>query len=371
MINALDSSYNLIGGAVGDTTQSPFIDRWLKSKRLSEIFRHTAPTDDIDTFRDDIIQACKNYRADAILASGTTITNYLSFIKNDFQASTNCTVLVEDYMKLKTVADKWNCYELCQKIGIPTPRSVLLTSESDLQTIVNHFQFPVIAKPRDSFASRGVHLFSSQDEFNKYASTQTNDKFLNSTYLVQEIVSGELHDVTSCSNSGRVMSMLTQQRLMTLYDFGGGGIINQTTDEPDLRTDAEKIIKYLNWNGILEFDFIVNERGHYLLECNPKIWGTTALTVAAGLNMPQQLIDLFVLKKNVEPMANYQVGLQYKWLFPECVYHWTTKPRTVAAVTRRIKNTFHRNGAHRVMHNIAWSDTLHLIGIVLNKSQFS
>ena len=371
VVNALDSSYRLIGGAVARLKTTRAQDRWLKHHRLSEIFRHADPSKEPDEFERDIIEACQHYQADAIIATGTEMSNRLSYIKPSIEASTTTRVLIEDFEKLNRLSDKWHCYQLCQSLDIPMPRTILGASQNDMATVCETFNFPVIAKPRNSFASKGLRIFKSPDELKASIKAGIPPRFSDASYIFQEMVYGELHDVTSCSVNGRVVSMLTQKRVATLYDFGGGGIINLTTDDKSLKAYAGRIISYLQWNGILEFDFIKDGRESYLLECNPKIWGTTALTVAAGLNMPQQLIDYFVLKQPIKSLDKYEINLQYKWLFPECLYHWLTSPRTPGAIWRRIKKTLGSNGAAQTLHNLNRRDLPHLFGIVLNKSSLS
>jgi predicted ATP-grasp superfamily ATP-dependent carboligase len=188
--------------------------------------------------------------------------------------------------------------------------------------------------------------------------------------IVQQAIKGDLHDVTACSKNGSVVSMLSQHRLVALYDFGGGGIVNKTTYEPVPMEYAMDILRHLDWDGVLLFDFIKDKEGnYYLLECNPKIWGTTQLTIEAGLNVAQQLIDLFVLEKDIPAIKNYDIDVVYKWWFPECLFHWFHRPRTVGRITRRVTNTLRRYGAKRSVNNLRRNDISHLLGMVLDRAE--
>ena len=372
IINSLDKKYELIGGAEKKSDHllgSP--DKFFKSRRLKTIFRYTDPVQNINKFQEDIIIASKKYCADAVIAAGTTITNSLSKVKPVIMHETNAIPLVENYDKLIKVADKWECYQICSQLNIPAPKTVLLENSRHGLAALNSLQFPVIVKPRDSYAAIGVARINSIKEFKLYLNTITSEANpATGGILVQEAIDGELHDVTSCAKNGEPISMLSQQRLMTLYDFGGGGIINKTTKNSVLLDYAEKIIRHMKWNGILEFDFIKTSTGSfYLLECNPKFWGTTQLTVSAGLNMPQQLVDHLYFEKSVSPMQEYKEGLVYKWLFPECVYHWFTKPLTLSHTLRRLLNTLKKYDAKESMHNFTSHNFLHLMGIVMNKTK--
>ncbi len=80
VINSLDPSCYLIGGAVENNSAKKW-DGVFKSKKLRTIFRHSDPTNDAEGFKNDITSAINLYKPDAVIATGTTITDYLSFFK--------------------------------------------------------------------------------------------------------------------------------------------------------------------------------------------------------------------------------------------------------------------------------------------------
>ena len=361
IINNLDPAYEIIGGALKKHKKLNN-DKIFKSKRLSAIFRYANPLKNPEEFKEDIIQACKFYKPHAVIPTGTLTTNYLSLYKQDIQKHTDTKLLVENYEVLSQLTDKWNTYNLCLNIDIPVPKTILLNSEQDITSL----NFPVILKPRMSYASKGVQFFQHESQIKNFL-YNIDVTEIKSRFIIQELIDGELHDVTICSKDGNVFSILSQKRLVTLYDFGGGGIINKTTFEPTIMEYAEKIVKHVKWNGAIEFDFIKDSRGNYfLLECNPKIWGTTQLTIEAGNNVAQQLIDLFVLNKDIKRNITYEVGLVYKWLFPECMFSWFQKPRNIKTILRRIFKSFKGYNGKRTIYNLNVKDIPHLIGIVLD-----
>ncbi len=369
IIKALDPSIEIIGGAV--KRDSYFLckpDGIFRHRRVKKIFRHRDPSKDLEGFKQDIIEACNRFQVDGVMASGTTITNCLSMCKMDIESRTKAVALVEDYSKLERLTDKWFTYEMAVKLGIKAPYTVLLDGSDGMREALKGLSFPAVVKPRMSFAAIGVQFLANPNDMETWLSGASSR--LDGTYIAQEKVEGALHDVTSCAQGGRAISLLSQKRIKSLYDFGGGGIINITTDEPRPREFARAILQETKWNGAAEFDFIKTKDGvYYLLECNPKIWGTTYLTVVAGMNVPQQTVDVFLGGKELPEVKKYEVGLMYRWLFPECVFNWIQRPRDLQTLKRRIRETFARHGASRIMHNLNYTDLPHLLGIVFDKAQ--
>ena len=369
IIKALHPSIEIIGGAV--YRQDYLLirpDKYFRHRRVKEIFRHRDPKISGEGFLEDIIAACRKYDAQAVMASGTSITNYLSFYKEKIEETTAATALVEPFNKLERLTDKWHTYELACKEKVRVPRTVLLDGREDMEDHLADLGFPLVLKPRRSYAAIGVRFIRNKSELDKFLAEDQGAT--DGSIIAQEKIDGELHDVTGCAQNGRVLSLLSQRRLKTLYDFGGGGIVNITTDDTEPKEYARRLMAAMQWNGAVEFDFMKDKEGRfYLIECNPKIWGTTYLTVAAGMNVPQQTVDVFTSDAPVQPVSGYEVGLLYRWLFPECVFSWLQKPRTPSLIYRRLRQTFQRAGASRIMNNLEWSDLRHLLGIIFDRAQ--
>ncbi len=367
VINSLDPSYELFGGTQQARRSWQLkLERLYTSPRLSGVFRYRDPVQDQEGFAQDVAEACRRLRPQAVIPTGTNVTNALSAMKQVIAAQTPAKILVEDHEKLSLLADKWRTYQLASQLGVPVPASALVSRENLAE--VRALRPPLVAKPRLAFASRGVEFLADAAQREEFLTRLLGQPGAEDSYMIQEQHPGELHDVTSCSKAGRPVSLMSQHRLMGLRDFGGGGVINQTTDEPEMRGYASRIIGHLGWNGVLEFDFIKGPRGYALIECNPKIWGTTELTVKAGLNVCQQLVDLFVLEKDLPPCPGYRVGLVYKWIFPECVWAWFLPPRQPRAIWRRMVKTLRRYPPGPAITSLRAQNLRHMVGIAVEKS---
>ncbi len=371
VINSLDASYHLIGGsALPPKRRRISPDRYLRSRRLRAVFRYPHPLRDPGGFVEALVAACRRYQAQVVVPTGTVITNQLSRHRQEVSERCGAVPVVEDYSKLGILADKWLTYRLCRQLDIPTPRSLLPVGSAlgDLEQM----RYPLVAKPRDSFAAGGVTFLHHPRQVKEFLRQHPQDPALaeeDYPLLVQEAVAGDLHDVTACAFQGEPVSILSQRRIMTLYDFGGGGIINQTTHEPRIMDYAARIMRHLKWNGVLEFDFIRDQKGNfYLLECNPKIWGTTELTVRAGLNVCQQALEIFLYRRRPSPPPPYRVGLVYKYLVPECLYAWSRPPLTWSRLRRRVAKTLKRYPPGPTITSLRRENLRHLAGIMLERS---
>ncbi len=372
VVKALAPRASLIGGAVERTSYRILKpDRLFRYPGVETVFRHRPPLLDPEGFCTDIVAACQRYGANAVIATGTTVTNQLSFHKKRIEHESGTRVCVESFDKLQPLADKWLTYGLAAEQGIPIPDTVLLDGPLALDNSTD-LRFPIVIKPRNSFAAIGVRFVASPKELTLLfdASRSPTSLPLDGSLMAQERIEGELHDVTLCAYQGEPTSLLTQRRRQSLYDFGGGGIVNITTFEPEIMAHAKRIVKAMRWNGPAMFDFIRDRMGYFrLLECNPKIWGTTWLTVTAGQDVPAQMLEIFAEQRRPKPSLDYPVGLEYRWLFPECLYHWQLPPRKLGVILKRMRNTFHSPTAIRREANLRLRDIPHLLGIVFDRAE--
>ncbi len=372
VINSLGSNFTVFG-ATAQVDHFFFFnynpEKVFKSRKLESIYRYPNATKYPKECCKAIINLSNNLNIDLIIPVGTDLTNLASKYKQQIERASKAKVAAENFDKLEPLTDKWKSYDLLKSKGVPFPITAHVHDNSSAKDAATQVPFPAVLKPCNSSASIGVMFFDTKDDYLDFLEDQffrQNSRF--SSYVLQEKVNGDLHDVTSCSFQGKPYSLLTQQRHLALFDFGGGGIINRTTDDKQMKEVASKILKLLDWNGACLFDFLKTSEGKlYLLEINPKIWGTTQLTISAGSNIVEQIIDIFYHQKEPASYLDYRENLLYKWYFPEIIFHLIQKPRTVGVLWRRVKKVLSNNGAEKCLNNLKIKDLLHNIGIVLDR----
>lgn len=369
--NSIGDRYELIGADVDHPGALPgFARRYLRSHRFQSVQIYPDPGTDDKEFAERIVELATSLDIDGILATGTTATDALSRNKSEIEDRTGASVAVEDYATLRQVTDKWYAAELAMKTGVPIPRTRLVDGTADFLEDVTTWTFPILLKPRSSYAAKGIEFFDTwaalRDALNANPDYYFPPGCTEPPFILQERIDGQLHDVVICAVEGEITASMTQERMVSLYDFGGGGIVNMTTKDPAAIDLVRDFIKEISWNGIVIFDFIRARDGRsYMLECNPKIWGTTELSTAAGANFVQQQVSIFVEKTTPKPVERYEDGLLYRYWVPECLYHWFHRPLSLGRLAERVKRTFRSYGAKRVDSNLHPKNIRHLLGIIV------
>src|SRR5262249_10470047 len=87
-----------------------------------------------------------------------------------------------------------------------------------------------------------------------------------------------------------------------------------------LLRDAEKLMAALNWHGVAMVEFKMDSDGQYwLMEINPRLWGSLALSIDAGVNFPLGLLEL-ARAEQPAPQPDYKLvytrdlSTDFEWL---------------------------------------------------------
>lgn len=294
----------------------PFL---FKSKYVRKV-HCLARLNDEDKFLHEFINLLKFHKYDFIIPAGTEYSNFLSKYKNDIAIFSQ--PLIENYEKIWHVHNKINCMLWAESIGVPVPKTFVIKNLNDLIAAANQINFPVVIKNPDSFASEGLWTCSDGAEklLEEYKRripqivTGVEREFP----IIQKKITGQLFDSTSFVIKGQTVGMLTQERILTAWLDGGGGLVNITNDIPEIKEYTQKIIKELKWTGPIEMDWIKDSDSgrYYLIEINPKFWGTTQLTISSGLDYPDFLMR-FATNKPIKKISEYKIGLMYRWIMDE------------------------------------------------------
>ena len=301
-----------------------FYSKYCKRKAL-----YTNPDVDLNKFIEDVIDLLKKETIDVVLPVGANTSIPFSYYKNELQNYTR--VPVADYDTIVKAHDKSITTRIAAECGVPIPKTFYPENTETVRELVNKLSFPVVIKARKG---TGIFKFVYSEEelvnaFIEYE-RQSHRNSIISYYtapLIQEFIPRKIHDVCVLFNGGKVRAALTQIRLKTLPPEGGPGVVNMTTNIPELKEIAIHLMEKLNWHGVAQVEFKHDPRDNTfkLLEVNPKFWGTTGLSIAAGMDFPYLLYQM-ALDGDVEATFDYRVGLKFRWIFPSEINYLRKSP---------------------------------------------
>lgn len=251
---------------------------------------------------------------------------------------------------LAVASDKWRTTELARELGIPVPRSVLVSTRSDAAMAVERLTFPLIVKPTRASGSRGMTRVGSREGL----SDALDRALRHGDAIVQEALpaDGPGVGVGVLADRGSVRVMFSYRRLREFPVGGGPSTLRESTDDPAIKSYAKDLFERLRWHGVGMAEFKIDQRSGIpkLLEVNPRFWGSLELANAAGVNFPDLLLQVATGHPVEQP--GYRVGVRCRWLIPGDIAHFIANPRRM-----HMEPSFFRFFARDMAYDeFAWDD---------------
>lgn len=154
---------------------------------------------------------------------------------------------------------------LATRLGIPTPRALVVRSTADFETAIAQLTFPIIVKPVDLTGGKGIHRAANAEEARaayKDATSRTRQDHI----VVEEFVVGTNHGFSAMLVKGKVAFAFSdnEQYFVNKYLVSGANTPSTSSDKTlaMLREYSERIAQELHLvDGILHIQYIERADG--------------------------------------------------------------------------------------------------------------
>jgi len=225
-----------------------------------------------------------------------------------------------DYDTFAAISDKGQLMETASSLGITTPRTLKIPLEEDRESNIfskiESFTYPAVLKPCVSACTKEGEYTKTAAAYVKNAQAVRrlleSKEFsgLNSPLLLQEQIHGSGLGVFAMFVDGEAAMTFAHKRLLEKPPSGGISVLSESIPLSSAPLDnALNLLKHYRWRGAAMVEFKVSEDGKcYLMEVNPRFWGSLQLAIDAGRDFPAALFG----KQN--DADNYKEGARLRWL---------------------------------------------------------
>ncbi len=195
---------------------------------------------------------------------------------------------------LDVALDKARTTALGKRLGLPVPASLQI-QQNDAPPAA--FGFPSVLKPVRSKVVVGGVLKSFSVEV---VQTPEQRQGVLASWLpyteVQEQrwVQGRGIGIEMLFDHGRMVWAFMHERLHEYPLTGGASTLRRSVEaDPRLLQWSHRLLLAPQWHGVAMVEWRCSAGGDgYLMEINPRLWGSLPLTIASGLNVPQHLLSM-------------------------------------------------------------------------------
>jgi D-aspartate ligase len=176
----------------------------------------------------------------------------------------------------RKLANKACLVNICCKMGIPFPRSIVPHCVDEIKSFVEKTGFPVVAKAVDQWLplpdTHSTRMLRTEEDLCCFLEGY---EFGNGPRLmIQEHIPGDDWICHGYYNSKKMLAVtFTGKKLRGYPPEAGSTALGISVENELLRHESERLLKSVGYSGIVDMDWRRDERdGSYkLLDCNPRV----------------------------------------------------------------------------------------------------
>lgn len=252
--------------------------------------RYTPPLAQPERFVEDVLRLLERTGA-TFLLPGHDETEILARARASLPPGVILPVAPAETLTLAN--DKDRVASLAERIGLPVPRRVAWAHLDDLRAQMQGGAGEWVVKLRRGNSAKGVFYPPSAPQV-----VETCARLIEQYHLppqrypiVQQRVSGEGWGVSCLYWEGQRLASFTHRRLREKTATGGTSTLRVSARNPRMEEAAHSLLDALEWHGLamVEFKYDAPSGQPWLMEINPRLWGSIHLAVASGVDFPAWL----------------------------------------------------------------------------------
>lgn len=281
----------IVGCDISDEPEMKFlVDKYYKVPRYTD-----------SNYVDTLLDICKKEHVDIFFPHISMELPYILDRKNDFE-KIGVKVAITDKDTLDTANSKYHLYEFMKNSGLETPDYFLVDSTQTLRNRIGELGFPyrpVCIKMAENSGSRGVRIvrphISKGNSFIHDKPSTLNvslDEMCDildgcnpmPTIMAMEYFPGIEYTVDLLADHGKTLYIAGRMNTTSSMSIAQSSVVHKIDSAYKL---CEDIVRELNLDGNIGFDFMLDENGKpWLTDLNPRVTATIIIYAAAGLNLP-------------------------------------------------------------------------------------
>jgi predicted ATP-grasp superfamily ATP-dependent carboligase len=224
-------------------------------------------------------------------------------------------MVVPDYEQILNVHNKDRWQPIAAKLNIPFPKSCTIDELKKSNCEIKELRYPVLLKPKQGGGGWAIKQVGSPRELENNLNQSSNNGLSWDRFFVQEKIEGETHCVAMLFRKGELKAKVTYKQLRDYPTTGGQATLRISIRNEKAEESFQKMLEELRWHGICQADFIVDKKTNipYLIDINPRFWGSLIQGIASGVDFPYLLYRI-AIDGDVNPVKEFKTGVMTRWI---------------------------------------------------------
>ncbi|PSF05004.1 carboxylate--amine ligase [Marinobacter fuscus] len=315
------------------------------SRYSQKSFMYTDPAEDPRQFFNDVLWAIESFQISFLVPVSEASAYAVLAFRHELPE--HVVLPLPETEAVEALANKNELFRLAQRLKVPIPDSIFCDNAGEGYEALSRIDhYPVVLKPfkskiflGDSILPTHVIVAHSKQEAQE---ALRQHGFFRYPFTIQSFIEGAGQGVFALFEHGEPICYFAHRRLREKPPGGGVSVLCESVPVDDLlRRQAEMLLREANWTGVAMVEFKVDHEGKgYLMEVNPRFWGSLQLAVDSGIDFPWWLY--LVSTGQQVPNGDWHPS-RLRWLMGDIdrLYLVLRSPREVYSTRRKLMEIFH------------------------------
>jgi predicted ATP-grasp superfamily ATP-dependent carboligase len=307
---------------------------------------------------DTLLSIVEQRRIQVVIAAGLPGNDLLCRYRDEL--TPHVLAPFNDHAAFLQLSNKEATMQLAESLDVPYPRTVSMHEPDQADEVAERLGLPVVFKsPLDQgtvvYARDAGELRRLSEEF----LAQRAASGANAIHpLAQEYIEGEGHGFYALAERGKLLAYFMHRRLHEYPPSGGPTAMAVSYRDPVLLDLGRRFFSATEWHGVAMVEFRRSRRDgrYYLLEVNPKFWGSLDLSVASGVDFPLLLYRMLTGAPIEGALGAYRDGVIFRSLTMDLAH---------AVATRRLRSYARSFWDDRIVDDFRRNDPLPSVALML------
>ena len=283
------------------------------SKYSSGHFLYPSPFDaDTEPFIECMIENIRKYNASVLIP---VCEETFLIAKYKDRLSKVVRVAVPDYDKILLAHNKDRWEHVARELNIGVPETYNINAIRRSPSLADELPFPLLVKPKQGGGGWGITQINSPCELKKHLGEESYCDRPWERFYLQKKIDGETHCVAMLFSNGEIRGTVAYKQLRQYPLKNGQATLRISRNSPEAEKNLQTLFEKIKWHGIVQADFVIDKNSGtpYLIDINPRFWGSLAQGIAAGVDFPY-LYYKIALDGDVAPVHGFQEEVMTRWI---------------------------------------------------------
>jgi predicted ATP-grasp superfamily ATP-dependent carboligase len=275
-------------------------------------FIYPSPFRDPDGFIDCLLTEIERVKAKVLIP---VFEETFLISKHMDRLSPHVALALPTYEQILAAHNKDAWEHVARRLGVPVPSNYSVEELRAGTLSTRDLSYPVLIKPKQGGGAWGIKEATTAAMLDEYLQGPDWDGKPWDRFFVQQKILGETHCVAMLFSHGHLRAKVAYRQLRDYPITGGQATLRVSLRSEKAEDCFQRMLEGLDWHGACQADFIVDHRTGtpYLIDINPRLWGSLVEAIACGVDFPYLLYRM-ATEGDVQPVPSFKTGVVTRWL---------------------------------------------------------